>query len=469
MTDTEVGTTILSPEKASRYAGGRLVLRGRGDIQAVVVDSRHVEEASLFVALPGQRVDGHEFIRQALERGAAALMCSGAYWSKQRGQLERLLQNRRTVSVIEVDDTLTGLQLMAKAFLRQFPEILRIGVTGSNGKTTTKEILGAIIASDRPTVKSAGNLNSEIGLPLSCFRATSAHRAAVFEMGINHPGEMDILADIYRPDIAVITNIGTAHIGLLGSREAIAREKRRIFSRFDGNQTAFINEAEEYEELLTEGLRGKIVHYGPKRTSGFEGSEDLGLDGTIIYWEGLQIRFPLFGAHNLRNALASISVSTELGISKEKIKEALERVRPLFGRSQIIRGPVTVIQDCYNANPDSFAQVFAFISALSWGGRKIAVLGDMGELGELSGPAHRRIGVLAGRSGFQGLFLFGQEMEAAYREVQAQDYRGMVEWMTDIESLRESLHAYLREGDLLLIKGSRAAELERLMPYDTKG
>jgi len=337
-------------------------------------------------------------------------------------------------------------------------------VTGSNGKTTTKEILGAIIARDRPTVISEGNLNSEIGLPLSCFRVTSEHRAAVFEMGINHPGEMDILPDIYRPDIAVVTNIGTAHIGLLGSRESIAREKRKIFSYFNGTQKAFLYESEQYAQLLEEELRGHVVYFGPTRTRGFEGSEDLGLDGTIIHWEGLQIRFPLFGVHNLRNALASISVSTELGISKEKIKEGLEKIRPLFGRSQIIRGPVTVIQDSYNANPDSFAQVFAFISALPWAGRKIGVLGAMGELGEQSEQAHRRLGVQAAACGFWGLFLFGQEMEPAYREIQDQGYLGLVEWMTDIESLRASVHSCLREGDLLLIKGSRAAELERLMP-----
>jgi UDP-N-acetylmuramoyl-tripeptide--D-alanyl-D-alanine ligase len=216
-------------------------------------------------------------------------------------------------------------------------------------------------------------------------------------------------------------------------------------------------------------LRGKISYYGPTKTRGFEGSEDLGLGGAIIHWEGLQIRFPLFGTHNLRNALASISVSTELGISKEKIKEGLEKIRPLFGRSQIIRGPVTVIQDCYNANPDSFGQVFAFISALPWAGRKIGVLGAMGELGEQSEQAHRRLGVQATRCGFQGLFLFGQDMEPAYREIQDQGYKGLVEWMTDIESLRASVRSHLRDGDLLLIKGSRAVELERLMPELNEG
>jgi UDP-N-acetylmuramoyl-tripeptide--D-alanyl-D-alanine ligase len=469
LTDTVVGDTILTPEQACRFAGGQLALRGEQDIRGVVVDSRQVEEGFLFVALPGERADGHDFIPQAFERGAAAVMSSATYWSKRRGELEGLLGSRRSVSVIQVADTLVGLQQMAKARLRQFPDCLRIGVTGSNGKTTTKEILGAIIARDRRSVISEGNLNSEIGLPLSCFRVRGEHRTAVFEMGINHTGEMDVLADIYRPDIAVITNIGTAHIGLLGTREAIAREKRKIFSYFDGTQKAFINESEDYEDLLTEGVRGQIVHFGPTQTRGFEGSEDLGLDGTIIHWEGLRIRFPLFGDHNLRNALVSISVSAELGISKEKIKEGLESVGPLFGRSQIVRGPVTLIQDCYNANPDSFRQVFAFISALPWPGRKIGVLGAMGELGEQSAEAHRQIGAWATASDFQGLFLFGEEMESAYREIQKQAFKGSVYWMTDIESLRSNLHSYLREGDLLLLKGSRAAELERLLPELIEG
>jgi len=464
LTNTVVSGTNLSPEQAGRFAGGRLALRGTRDIRAVVVDSRQVEEGSLFVALPGQRVDGHDFIPQAFERGAAAVMSSAAHWNKRREQLQGLLGSGRSVSVIVVEDTLGGLQKLAKAHLRQFPECLRVGVTGSNGKTTTKEILGSIIGLDRRTVTSEGNLNSEIGLPLSCVRVQAEHRAAVFEMGINHMGEMEVLADIYRPDIAVITNIGTAHIGLLGSLEAIAREKKKIFDYFDGSQKAFISESEDYQDLLTEGVPGRIVHFGPKRTKGFEGSEDLGLDGTIIHWEGLRIRFPLFGAHNLRNALASISVSAELGISKENIKEGLETVRPLFGRSQIIRGPVTVIQDCYNANPDSFRQVFAFLCSLPWPGRKIAVLGAMKELGEQSAEAHRRLGGYAADCDFQGLFLFGEEMEQAYLEIQGRAYKGAAYWMTDIESLRSDLHSYLREGDLLLIKGSRAARLERLMP-----
>ena len=465
MTNTALRNGLFSPDQASRLTGGRLLIKGNRDIRQVVIDSRQVEEGCLFVALPGTRVDGHEFIPQAFKRGAAAVVASRRQWEKRREDLQSGLQNRPGISVILVEDTLSALQEMSKGYLRQFPHLLRIGVTGSNGKTTTKEILGSIMALDSPTVISQGNLNSEIGLPLACFQVREHHRISVFELGINHPGEMDVLADICRPDVAVITNIGTAHIGLFGSREVIAREKKKIFRYFDGTQKAFVFEAEDFYSLFHEGLKGVIVPFGPESTRGFEGSEDLGLDGTIIHWEGLRIRFPFFGAHNVRNALVSISVSAELGISKSKIKEGLESVRPLFGRSQIIRGgTVTVIQDCYNANPDSFRQVFSFVSALRWQGRKIAVLGAMKELGTQSREAHREIGREALDAGFQSLFLFGEEMEDTFQSIKERDFNGTVNWTTDFERLRKELLPYLREGDLVVIKGSRAVELERLLP-----
>ena len=465
MTNTALRNGLFSPDQASRLTGGRLLIKGNRDIRQVVIDSRQVEEGCLFVALPGTRVDGHEFIPEAFKRGAAAVVASRRQWEKRREDLQSGLQNRPGISVILVEDTLSALQEMSKGYLRQFPHLLRIGVTGSNGKTTTKEILGSIMALDSPTVISQGNLNSEIGLPLACFQVREHHRISVFELGINHPGEMDVLADICRPDVAVITNIGTAHIGLFGSREVIAREKKKIFRYFDGTQKAFVFEAEDFYSLFHEGLKGVIVPFGPESTRGFEGSEDLGLDGTIIHWEGLRIRFPFFGAHNVRNALVSISVSAELGISKSKIKEGLESVRPLFGRSQIIRGgTVTVIQDCYNANPDSFRQVFSFVSALRWQGRKIAVLGAMKELGTQSREAHREIGREALDAGFQSLFLFGEEMEDTFQSIKERDFNGTVNWTTDFERLRKELLPYLREGDLVVIKGSRAVELERLLP-----
>ena len=464
MNDTATAAALFSPAMASLHAGGRLEIPGKRDIRSVVIDSRQADRGSLFVALPGSRVDGHDFIYQALEKGAAAVLAAEGRWSELAPELEAKFE-RRGASLILAGDTLSALQELGKNHLRRYTRLLRIGVTGSNGKTTTKEILASIISLHAPTIASEGNLNSETGLPLSCFRIREEHRVAVFEMGINHPGEMRVLADIFQPDIAVITNIGTAHIGLLGgSRQDIAREKREIFHHFSGTEKAFLFEGEEFYSYLGEGLQGTVVPFGPQSTKGFEGSEDLGLDGTVIHWEGLRIRFPLFGAHNVLNALASISVAAELGINKEKIAQGLERIRPLFGRSQIIRAPVTVVQDCYNANPDSVRQLFSFLSGLSWQGRKIAVLGSMRELGEHSREAHRLIGREAAVAGFQGLFFFGEEMEGAFQAAGKAGYPGELAWSADWTLLRKQVLGFVRPGDLVVLKGSRALELERLVP-----
>jgi UDP-N-acetylmuramoyl-tripeptide--D-alanyl-D-alanine ligase len=456
---------LFTASEIAQAVSGRLLAAGAQPIRTVTVDSRLLDAraGALFVALPGSRVDGHEFLGEAVRAGAKAAMLSERWWSGQPAALRAELLGSGA-GLVAVQDTLAALQALAAAYLQRFPALLRVGVTGSNGKTTTKEILGSILAQHGPTVVSEGNLNSEIGLPLSAFRVRGEHRYAVFEMGINHPGEMAVLAGILRPDAAVITNVGMAHVGLLGSRQAIAREKREIFRYFDGAQTAFLYESTDYLPLLTEGLRGKKVLFGPQTTRGFEGSEDLGLDGWAIHWEGLRIRFPLFGKHNLNNALAAISVSAELGISKEKTKRGLENVRPLFGRSQIRRGSVTVLQDYYNANPDSLRQLLEFLETLPWPGRKVAVLGSMKELGPESEEAHRGIGRLAAAADLQGLFLFGEEMSAAFAAAQEGGFSGLLEWTADFAQLRNRLKMFMRPGDLVLIKGSRAVELERLVP-----
>ena len=428
-------------------------------LSSVVVDSRLARGGCLFIALGGERTDGHEYLSQAVDAGAACLLISEAQAARRKGELARLAA-RSGARAVAAADTLAALQELARFHMRRLPPITRIGVTGSNGKTTTKEIIGALLSREAPTAVNEGNLNSEIGLPLACFSVTASHRFAVFEMGMNRAGEMDILADIVCPDLALVTNVGTAHIGLLGSREAIAREKAKIFSRFDGRQTGFLNEEEPFFALLAEGTRGRIVRFGPRSTKGFEGSESLGLDGTLIRWEGSRIRFPLFGPHNLANALGAISVARELAISSAAIREGLESVVPLFGRSQILRGSVTVLVDCYNANPDSMASAIGFVDGLPWNGRKLAVLGAMRELGVEAGQAHGALVRLAAGAGFDAVFLLGEEMEEAAREQAADSVR----WFADAESLGEALARGVREGDLVLVKGSRGMELERVLP-----
>jgi UDP-N-acetylmuramoyl-tripeptide--D-alanyl-D-alanine ligase len=451
-------------------AGGRLlpataVLRGTGavtGISSVVVDSRQAKPGCLFVALRGERTDGHQYLAQAAEAGAACLLVSETEAARREEELARLAA-RAGSRAVAVADTLAALQDLARFHMRRLPPITRIGVTGSNGKTTTKELIGAILARAAATAVNEGNLNSEIGLPLACFAVAAGHRFAVFEMGMNRPGEMDILADIVRPDLALVTNVGTAHIGLLGSRGAIAREKAKIFSRFDGRQTGFLNEDEPFFAQLAEGAKGRIVRFGPHSTKGFEGSESLGLDGTLIRWEGSRIRFPLFGPYNLANALGAISVARELAIAPAAIREGLESVVPLFGRSQIVRGRVTVLVDCYNANPDSMASAIDFVDGLPWGGRKLAVLGAMRELGAEAEQAHGAVVRRAAGAGFDAVFLLGEEMEEAARQLAAERVR----WFADAESLGRALAVGVRDGDLVLVKGSRGVELERVLPRIT--
>jgi UDP-N-acetylmuramoyl-tripeptide--D-alanyl-D-alanine ligase len=455
------GSLFSKAAEIAGVTGGELAVPGERAVGSVGTDSRVLQDGALFVALPGKRVDGHDFLGEALGRGAAALLVAA---ERPQGRQVAAEARRRAAAVIRVGDTLKALQELGRYHLGRLPGVFRLGVTGSSGKTTTKELLGGVLRRQAPTATSRGNLNSEIGLPLACFEVGGQHRFAVFEMGVDHPGEMSVLADIVRPDLAVITNIGSAHLEAFGSRESIAREKGQIFRHFDGRQKVFLYEDDPFFPFLSREARGRVVPFGARGTRGYEGSEDLGLDGTVIRWEGLRIRFPLFGFHNLLNALAALSVAAELGVQRSNIRDGLEAAEPLFGRSQILRGEVTVLQDCYNANPGSLGRLLEFLAALRWSGRKLAVLGSMKELGAETESAHRQAGRLAASSGLDGVFLFGEEMEAACQELRAAAPERLLLWTTEFGLLRREVQRSLRPGDLLVLKGSRAMELERLLP-----
>jgi len=458
-----VDRALFSTEELAVIAGGVIRQGSRRPVSSVAIDSRQVMADALFIPLPGEHFDGHQFLRQALTNGASALLLADRVWPLEGEEVTRQAREMGA-ALITVPDTLRALQDLAGNHMQSMTDLTSIGITGSSGKTTTKEILGSILRREAPAIINEGNLNSEIGLPLSVLRIKEEHKYAVLEMGMNHVGEMTVLADIVRPDAALITNIGRAHIGLLGSQERIALEKKEIFKFFDNRQLAFLFEDEPFFEYLRSNVQGRIIPFGPRSTPGFEGSKNLGLAGSIIYWEGLQIHFPLFGTYNLLNALSSISVSVELGINKRKIKLGLEEVRPIFGRSQIIRGAITIINDCYNANPDSTGRLLGFVRKLSWKGRKVMVLGNMLELGQDSAQAHRQIGREAGLSGLDAVIFFGAETETAYSAALEAGFSGFLSWTADFEKLVQNLRGYLRQGDLLVLKGSRAVELERLIP-----
>ena len=432
-------------------------------LESVAIDSRKATRGALFVALPGARTDGHEHVADAVRRGARCLLVRRDRQQLVRERLAAAGLRPEAVAVVAVDDTLAGLQDLAARHLAGLTGMVRIGVTGSSGKTTTKEAIGSILTGAAATAISEGNLNSESGLPLALLSAGPEHRYGVFELAVDHPGEMDTLAGMLRPELAVITNIGSAHGEQLGSRDGIAAEKKKIFARFEGRETAFVWEEDDYREFLSRDVKGKVLTFGERSTPGFRGSVDLGLDGSAIDWEGLRVHFPLFGRHNLANALAAIAVAVELGIAPDLIRSGLERVRPLFGRSQVVRGDFTLLVDCYNSNPESLSAALRFVAQVPWRGRRVAVLGSMLELGAASGTAHDEAGRWLCASGLERIFLFGDEMKASEGVCRALCPERLALWTADIDRLIDAVRSQVRSGDLVLIKGSRGMALERLL------
>ena len=434
-------------------------------VNSVVIDSRKVESDSLFIPLPGTKTDGHNYISSALVGGAAAVVMEEGWFKRLKREVVPLSEKHRAVIVV-VRDPLRALQQLGKRYLEQFTGLKRIGITGSSGKTTTKEMIASILSLGSSVIANVKNMNSEIGVPLTAFTVNSGYKYAVFEMGTNHPGEMSALADIVRPELGLITNIGRAHIEYFNSREAIAREKTAIFKYYTGAETAFLPDNEILLEQLKSGINGNIVLFGTKATVGYEGYEDRGLDGITVHWEGLPIQLSLYGQYNVINALAAISLSVNLGISGKEIKDGLEMVKPLFGRSQVVKGNVTVLLDCYNSNPDSALQSLEFLENVDWPGRKIAVLGAMYELGHFSEAEHRYLVETANKMNLDILFLFGDEYEGSFKKYArlSKGQKITVLWERDFNALIRKVRLLFKNGDLVLLKASRGVELERLLP-----
>ncbi len=455
---------LFSVQDAAKMGRCTLVYEGgpihNTFISGVATDSRKVGRGFLFVALKGERTDGHHYIRQVVEKGASAVLISQGFTKTEeyRQELEDI-----QVPVLTHENPLKALQLMAAEYLKLFPQLLTIGITGSNGKTTTKELLASILSEVASTVKNEGNLNSDIGLPLSVFQVRDKNRFGVFEMGINHIGEMQTMVDILKPHYGVVTNIGTAHIGLLGSREGIAREKGSLFSSLPADGIGFYPETFEWKEYFTRLSRAPLVPFGPESTVGVGKTVNHHLKGWTIGYESEQIQFKLPGIHNLSNALAAIQVARTLGARPEQVRAGLEKYEALQGRSQIIEGPVTIVQDSYNANAES---VHAILSTLQDGasGRLVVILGAMKELGEKTEASHRKVGSAIANINAAAVFLFGEEMQFAFQEAQKQGFQNALRFTEEYSELSRWVSEFVEFGDTVLLKGSRSTELERLVP-----
>jgi UDP-N-acetylmuramoyl-tripeptide--D-alanyl-D-alanine ligase len=427
---------------------------------SVSIDSRDVKPGALFVALEGNVTDGHAFVDAAFRAGASAAMVTEmAYQSNVCSLIDSAKTNGGTLIVVK--NTLKGLQDAAKIYLEQFPKLIRIGVTGSSGKTTTKEIAAAIIGQEKKVVMNPGNYNSETGLPLAVFLVRAEHEVGIFEMGMNRRGEISELAAILKPHIALVTNLGTAHIGMIGSKEKIAEEKFSIFSQFTGNETALIPEADELAYRLSKKIKGHVRLFGLSSMKSLETYHDLGIEGTELIWEGRRIHFGLPGHFNMLNALAAAAIAQAVPVSTKAITYGLESVKPLFGRGEIIKGDVTILRDCYNANPEAVLAAVDFSDSLEWKGKKIYVIGSMLELGDESESLHAKIGEALSASDAEKVFLFGKETVPALKILEASG-RVSVFHTDEMNTLSAAVSDYTESGDFILLKGSRGTALETL-------
>lgn len=424
-------------------------------VAGISIDTRTITHDELFIALAGENSDGHRFLAKAFEGGAVAAIVKQDYWE----DLDRHV--REIGSFLIVRDPLTALQALAKWYLDRFSGLMRIGITGSNGKTTTKEFAAAVLKRHGSTYVSAGNFNSEIGLPLAIFGLREEHRFGVFELATNRTGEIALEAEILKPHIALITNIGTAHIGMFGSREAIADEKSAIFDYFDASSRGLVWEDDAFAERLIRGKRGRFSFFGPRTTDGVESLSGAGLSGGIIRYRGRDVRCKLPGLHNLLNACAAISIARLCGAGDDAVAAGIEAVEPSFGRSELLEGEITVYQDCYNANLESLSAGIEAVRTLAWDrGRRIGVFASMKELGDESESLHREAGRQCAASGFEAWFFLGDE---ARESLSAYAAAGSGQrWFADLDALGDALIAYLQPGDLLYLKGSRSMGLERL-------
>jgi UDP-N-acetylmuramoyl-tripeptide--D-alanyl-D-alanine ligase len=436
---------------------------------SVHLDSRKVTPGSLFVALTGSVQDGHRYVEAAFKAGASGALVERSKLEDPALGLEETA-DRYGGTLVAAENSLRALQDAAMVYLEGFPNLIKIGVSGSSGKTTTKSIAAAIIGGERETVMNPLNLNSETGLPLAVFEVRDRHQVGIFELGMNRNGEIAELARVLKPRIALITNIGLSHIGKIGSLEGIALEKKRIFLYQKKDDIALIPADCRFRDLLAEGITGIPRFYGPGTLDGLGPVRDLGLLGSEIVWAGEKVRFRLPGKHNLADAVAAIAIARELGTGDAAIRRGLESVEPLFGRGEVFTGDMTVIRDCYNANPESTAAAVDFCDNLEYPGRKVYVLGSMLELGDASAAAHRDLGLSLARSPVDMVFFYGGEMEraAAILEEKAGGEAGKkpkrVFHTNDMDKLSSALGGYVKPGDLVLVKGSRGCELERLDP-----
>ena len=449
----------FSVEQIIQATGGELAA-GRRDIavDGVVTDSRQARPGSLFVAIRGERLDGHDFVREAFARGAVAALVSH----------KLVMINAPGKTLVAVKDTTEALLGLAAFHRGRIKKLTLVGVTGSNGKTTVKDMIAGALSEKYPTLKTEGNLNNQIGLPMTLLGLTSAHRAAVVEMGINKPGEMAALAHAARPDVGVITNIGHAHMAGLKSLAIVRREKAAMLDHLAEGGTAILNASDPASAPVIKKMKGR-----PMITFGLGGMGDVTVTGAGLNksWTGRSvflrhagretaIKLRMIGAGAAINAAAAFAAGLAAGLAPAAIARGLASVRPAKWRMAIDRLPngAFVIDDSYNANPDSLASALATLREMG-AKTKILALGDMLELGSHAEAAHRKAAWLAKAAGVGRLLAFGPLASVAVREAKKLGISAAT--FKTRRALANSALKSLGRGAVLLVKGSRGMEMDK--------
>lgn len=449
----------LSLSEIASMAGATLLRDHPGlAVSRISKDTRTITSGDLYLALRGENFDGNAFAAQAFEAGAAAALMDCP---------EKAQELAKTHPVILAEDSLAALTRLADAW-RDRLNLKVVCITGSSGKTSTKEFTAAVLGSRLRTVKTQGNLNNHIGLPLSILSTDSAHQAAVWEIGMNHPGEIAPLAALAKPTCAIITNIGTAHIEHLGSREAIALEKGMLAEAIETGGAVILPARDDYADAIALRCKAKVVRAGID--SGDLQATNIahtptGTSFTVVHGgQSLAASIPVQGRHMVSNAVLALAAGLECGIPLESAVKALSKSRLTGGRleQKILRG-IVFLDDTYNANPDSMEAALETLRAIPGGGRRIAVLGKMGELGDYASEGYRRTGAAAAKLA-DILVTVGTET-APVAEAARNLGMGRIHETENTANAARMIEQLARPGDIVLVKGSRSARMETLLTH----
>ena len=448
----------LTPENIAKACGGTMVncenILGR-EVTAVTTDSRKVTEGCLYIPMKGAKFNGHDFIPQVMEGGALLTLTEKD-------------EAAEGYPYIKVKRTDIAIQRIAE-FYRVELGIPVVGITGSVGKTSTKEMIAAVPSQKYNVLKTAGNFNNNLGLPLTIFRITEEHEIAVLEMGISHFGEMTDLARTARPNTMVITNIGTCHLEFLKDRDGVFEAKTECFEYVDFENGTVVLNGEDDKLCRVDQVHGRApIFYGmdPGMRVYAENIQPLGLKGTActinIDDRYFDVTVPIPGRHMVMNALAGAAVGSLYGLTDEEIKAGIESLETLGGRFNIVETEkYTIIDDCYNANPMSMKASLGVLNDVEE--RCVAILGDMGELGENEAALHREVGEYAGEQNIDEYIVVGklsENISEAIREVKPE---ADLHTFETVEELIPALDALLKEGDIVLVKASHFMRFDRIV------